>query len=176
MCGTPPPRALSDDERTRLLAAFEGDESIEGRRDRALFTLLLTTGIRVGSALALDIADLDLARCEIALRKTKGDHPETVFMPAATAEILGTFVAGRTSGALFPITTRHVLRRFVGWLGQAGITRRANVHSLRHTLATNLLQKTGDLALVQAVLRHRSIASTLVYARVQPERVRAAIG
>jgi len=50
-----------------------------------------------------------------------------------------------------------------------------SLHTLRHTFATGLLAKTGDLALVQAALRHRSIASTIVYAKATDVRVRRAI-
>jgi site-specific recombinase XerD len=50
-----------------------------------------------------------------------------------------------------------------------------SLHGLRHDFATRLLARTGDVALVQAALRHRSVASTMVYARVGAERVRAAI-
>jgi site-specific recombinase XerD len=49
------------------------------------------------------------------------------------------------------------------------------LHGLRHSFATTLLARSGDLALVQAALRHRSIASTTVYARVGADRVRAAM-
>ena len=74
------------------------------------------------------------------------------------------------------ITTRHVCRRFHEWLKLAGITRSASPHALRHTFAMAIYKKSGDIALTQAALRHRSIASTLVYARVDRDRVRAAIG
>lgn len=73
------------------------------------------------------------------------------------------------------MSARHVQRRFIGWLQRAGITRRASPHTLRHTFATNLYQKTGDILLVKDALHHRSITSTLVYARTDEARVRDAI-
>jgi site-specific recombinase XerC len=74
------------------------------------------------------------------------------------------------------ITTRHVQRRMGEWLKRAGIKTAASPHWLRHGFATDLLRRTGDLALVQAALCHRSITSTLVYARVDAGRVMAALG
>jgi site-specific recombinase XerD len=88
----------------------------------------------------------------------------------------------RTTGPLFPtrdgrrLTSRQVARRLAGWLEAAGITRRASPHTLRHSFATQLYRKTGDILLVREALRHRSIASTLVYARVDGERLRRALG
>jgi hypothetical protein len=58
----------------------------------------------------------------------------------------------------------------------AGIMRPASPHSCRHSMAVALLNKTGNLAVVQAALCHRSITSTLVYARVDAGRVKAAMG
>ena len=49
-------------------------------------------------------------------------------------------------------------------------------HVLRHTRATDLYRKTGDLLVVKELLGHRSVASTLVYARADEARLRAAAG
>ncbi len=181
LCGTPPPKTLADDDRARLMAALAADTTAEGRRDHALFTLLLTTGIRVGSAVALDVADVDLGRGEITLRTTKGDRPETVFTPATTCALMRGYLGERTAGPLFPgrgsdrITTRHVGRRFREWLKKAGVTRAASPHVLRHTFATAIYKRSGDIALTQAALRHRSISSTLIYARADAGRVREVV-
>ncbi len=169
LCGRPLPKALPDDDVARLLAA------ITDPRDRALVQLLLGTGIRLGSALALEIGDLDFDRGEILLRRAKGDRVERVYLPRAVAEVLRPFLDGRTEGRLFPITARHAHRRLVHWLRAAGITRPASPHTMRHTFATRLLARTHDIALVQKALRHRSITSTMVYAAMDDRRVRAAI-
>ena len=61
-------------------------------------------------------------------------------------------------------------------LGQVDEDAGLSTHSLRHTFATELYRRTRDLGLVQAALGHASITSTMVYARVDEERLRAAIG
>jgi site-specific recombinase XerC len=112
----------------------------------------------------------------------KGGGSDVVYLGREIAVHLRAYVGDREAGPLFPgrgserITTRHVQRRMGEWLAKAGIKTAASPHWLRHGFATDLLRRTGDLALVQAALCHRSITSTLVYARVDAGRVRAAMG
>jgi integrase/recombinase XerC len=73
------------------------------------------------------------------------------------------------------LSPRHVQRRFEEWLAKAGVRARYSPHSLRHSFALGLYERTGDVLLVQAALGHRAISSTLVYARASAERVRAAV-
>jgi integrase/recombinase XerC len=179
-CAPPPPRALHPDEQKRLLDALgkaTGDEAV---RDRMLVELLLGTGIRIGSALALDVDDLDFEHGEIRLRATKNDSPATAVMPAAVAKKLKAFVGGSTGGPVFlagdrRVSMRHAQRRLAGWFETAGIQGRS-AHSLRHSFACALLGRTGDLRLVQAALNHASIVSTTIYTQVHRERLREVVG
>jgi site-specific recombinase XerD len=179
--GTPPPRALADDDRARLLEALAGAEGEAARRDELLVRLLLGTGLRIGSAVGLDVGDVDFARSELAVRRTKGDRPETAYLSSDLVVRLRQFIGDRKDGPLFTtasgerLTTRQAARRFAAAVRTAKLSRSASPHTCRHTFATALLAKTGDLALVQAALRHRSIASTLVYARVDAGKVQAAV-
>src|SRR5204863_175335 len=69
--------------------------------DRMLVELLLGTGMRIGSALAIDVGDLDFAHGEIALRTTKDDRPSSAVMTTAIAKKLKTFLGARTEGPVF---------------------------------------------------------------------------
>src|SRR5688572_10303279 len=169
-CAPPPPRALHGDEQKRLLEVLANGKGDEAARDRMLVELLLGTGMRIGSALAIDVGDLDFAHGEIALRTTKNDRPTTVVMPAAVAKRLNAFVAGRADGPLFlagdrRVSMRHMQRRLTNWFAAAGIAGKS-AHALRHTFATTLLGRTGDLRLVQAAMNHASIVSTTIYTTV----------
>jgi site-specific recombinase XerD len=181
ICAPPPPRAFTDDERGRLLATLRAARGFEGERDYALVDLLLATGIRLGSCVGLDVEDVDLDASELRLRSTKGDRPERVYLAAGIAGHLRRWLVDRASGPLFThrrgrrLTPRHVHRRFKEWVRAARITRSASPHSCRHTMAVGLLARTGNLAIVQAALRHRSITSTMVYAKVDEASVRAAL-
>jgi integrase/recombinase XerC len=68
---------------------------------------------------------------------------------------------------------RQVQLRFAKLCREGGVM--ASVHSLRHTFATRLYHKTGDLHLVQRALGHRQITTTEIYAMVSDESVRRAL-
>ena len=143
---------------------------------------MLATGLRLSSAIALDREDVDLERAEIDVRSTKGNRPDRVFLAAAIRDHLAQYLANRSAGPLFTskdrkrVSCRQAQRRFAHWLQKAGITRSASPHSLRHRFALALYGWTGDVLLVMEALHHRSVASTLVYARADEERLRRALG
>ncbi len=178
LCGQSPPRSMSDEEQGRLLLALSKGVGPEARRDRALFVLMLGSGIRLGSALALEVADVDLDRGELQLRRTKGDVPTSVPLARSVRDHLRGYIDGQGAGPLFPgrigraMCARHVQRRLALWCKRAGIERHVKPHDLRHSFAIRLYRQTRDLLLVQAALRHRSIASTTVYAKVDHEDLR----
>ncbi len=180
--GSAPPRGLTVEQRDRLLGVLATAAGEEGRRDRVLFTLMLGSGIRIGSALALDITDLNLADGRVRLRSMKGGGEHDVFVPDRVRDELAKLVDKRTGGPVFlarggqRVTIRQVQRRLSEWLARAGVQGRFSPHSLRHTFATELYRRTGDVALVQAALGHASITSTMVYARVDEARLREAVG
>jgi site-specific recombinase XerD len=86
--GTVPPRGLTVEQRDRLLAALATGSGDEARRDRVLFTLMLGCGIRIGSALALDVEDLDLAGGRVRLRQVKNGGEQEAFLPVPLREEL----------------------------------------------------------------------------------------
>ncbi|MCB9877007.1 MAG: tyrosine-type recombinase/integrase [Planctomycetes bacterium] len=180
LCAPPPPKALHADEQHRLRDALGAATGAESNRDHILIELLLGTGIRIGSAIGLDIEDIDLGHGELTLRKSKNDRPATAVLPKGTAEMLRVFVSDRTAGPLFlaggrRLSMRHAQRRIARWLTAAGIRGRS-AHALRHTFATRIYSTTGDLQVTQAALGHASIASTVIYARLDRARLRAAVG
>ncbi len=180
--GIVPPRGLTIEQRDRLLGILATAVGDEARRDRVLFTLMLGCGIRIGSALALDVEDLDLAGGRIRLRQVKNGGEQEAFLPVALRDEVAALVGERPIGPLFlsrngrRITMRQVQRRLGEWLERAGVQGRFSPHSLRHTFATELYRRTRDVALVQAALGHASITSTMVYARADSQSVREAIG
>ena len=105
------------------------------------------------------------------------DRHEEAVLPRALRDVLRRFIGDRTTGPLFPgragrrISTRHVQRLFSRYAGKAGVSTTA-CHSLRHSFAMRVYQRTGDLRLTQRALRHRSITSTVVYTSVPDTRLR----
>ena len=182
LAGTPRPRAIPADESERLLAAMAKGTDPESRRDHVLFGTLAATGIRIGSALALDAADIDLDRAEILLRKMKGGHAATVYIPAVWIGPLRAHLATVAPDPVFRarsgtrLSQRQAQRRLEIWCVRSGLPRSYSPHAFRHAFAIRAYEKTRDIGLVQAALAHRSIASTVIYARPTAGQVRAAVG
>jgi site-specific recombinase XerD len=179
--GVAPPRGISEQERQRLFAAMAASRSRAARRDEMLFGLLLASGIRIGSALGLDVGDLDVEDGALVLRTVKGGRRQRAFVPREVMVRLATFVGNRTTGAVFcglgqrRLGARQAHRRLAEWCRRARIHRAISPHALRHSFALGLYERTGDVLLVQGALGHRSIVSTAVYAQASGERVRAAV-
>lgn len=176
----PPPRALTTHEEERLLGELAKARGAEEERDAVLFRLMLGTGLRLSSALNLDVADVDLEEGILAVRM-KRDRSERVFVPGAVREDLRGLIGDRSAGVLFPnqtggrICPRHAQRRFRIWRERAALPQAVSPHALRHSFAVRLLAQTGDLVLVQRALTHASISSTVTYLRCGDERLREAI-
>lgn len=177
----PPPRALSDDEQRRLLDALDQARTKAERRDRVLFTVLLRCGLRIGSALGLRVDDVDLDAGELSVTRAKNNRPQRAMIPGSVIPLLREWIEQAGDGWLFPgngsepLCVRSADRRFEEWAKRAGLRAGASPHSLRHSFATGLLRRTGDLALVQAALHHASILSTTRYSAVDDGRLRAAL-
>ena len=181
VCSPPPPRALSPAEQEKLIAELDRAKSTEERRDRICFLLMLRTGLRVGSVVALDVSDIDIVAgvMDVSLKR---DRRERVFVSRALREELRTLLDVRGQGAVFVgargerLTTRHVQRTFARLRERAGLPTSATCHSLRHSFGSDLLNRTGDLELVRRAMCHASIAATTIYARCGDQRLREAVG
>ena len=180
-CGQPLPKTLTADEQTRLLAAVAAGRDPEARRDHALLVVLLGAGLRIGSALGLDIADVDFARATIRLRHAKGDRDEILPIAAMVRGALEAAVGDQKDGAVFRarngarLGIRQAHRRIADWARAAGIERAVSPHAMRHSFATAVYERTKDLNVTARALCHRSLDSTKIYARVSDERLRAAV-
>ena len=166
------PEALSPDDAVRLVS-FE-DASPLGLRDRALFELAYSCGLRVSELTGLDLGAVDAATGEV---RVTGKGAKTRIVPvgahalAALAAWAGARAALAKPGekALFVTASgrrlgpREVQRRIKRWAAAAGIAVDVHPHMLRHSFASHVLQSSGDLRAVQEMLGHASIASTQVY-------------
>ncbi|MCX5800876.1 MAG: tyrosine-type recombinase/integrase [Candidatus Eisenbacteria bacterium] len=177
------PSYLSIDEARKLLSTIANSDSALAKRDHSMFSVLLSTGIRLGSLVGLNVSHLNLAQRTIAIR-AKGGRQETVFLNPQLCRLLAHHIMAQTAdntSSLFcsrnggRLGTRQVQLRFHHWLKAASITKPLSVHSLRHTFATRLYSKTGDLRLVQRALGHKRITTTEIYARVEDKALRKAL-
>ena len=179
--GATPPRAITEAEEKRLLRILRDAPGKEARRDRMLIELMLATGIRLSSALAITVGDVDVEESVLLVRRTKGGRPLQVFMAPGIRDQLAAYLGDRGTGFVFPgkdglpISPRHAQRRFRMWRERARIRDHVTAHSLRHAFAMRLYDRTGDLPLVKTALGHQSITSTIVYAHASASRLQMAI-
>ena len=166
------PSALSPDEAVRLVE-IHGDDVL-AVRDRALFELAYSSGLRLAELAGLDIDRLDVGAGEVRVWG-KGAKERIVPVGAAALAAVRAWLPIRAGvpdadrQALFVgrsgkrITPRSIERRLAAWGIKQGLSRHVHPHMLRHSFASHLLQSSGDLRAVQEMLGHASIASTQVY-------------
>lgn len=142
-------------------------------RDRALFSLIYLYGLRVSEATLLQREDIDLRRKRIIVKRVKGgvwsERPLFEASETLLREYLGELQSG--SDPLFPgrqgaLKKRQIQALFTRYRDRAGLARRYTCHSLRHSIATHLLDAGLPMEFVQDHLGHKSIQSTTIYARV----------
>lgn len=177
----PSPKALTEADTAKLLDALDGATSSIERRDRVLFVTMLRCGLRLGSALGLDVEDVDYARGELVLRTLKGGGEASAVMPDDVAEMLREHIGARTGGPVFVgsggerLGARHARRRLAEWGMRAGVAGGVHPHQLRHTCGERAYRRTGDVLVVASVLLHRSVSSAAIYAHADREMVRRAL-
>ena len=175
------PRSLPVAEIEALLDGCDRDTAT-GLRDYAVLSLLARLGLRGAEAAGLQLGDVDWRAGEIAVCG-KGSRIERLPLPAAAGEALAAWLTdGRPrcgSRAVF-VTVRRPYRQLTpeavrAVMGRAcdraGLERRG-AHRLRHALATEMLRAGASLPEVGQVLRHRSLLSTSVYAKVGQDALR----
>ncbi len=178
---------ITADELNRLMKSPIGD-TLQPLRDRAIFELLFSTGLRVSELCSLN-ADIDLTRDEFSVRG-KGDKVRVVFLSPSAKKAVAEYLkkrgdldealfigygkgsnspAGGKDARLTPRSVERIVKRYAI---KAGITRKVTPHVIRHSFATDLLENGADLRSVQALLGHANIATTQVYTHVTDKHLR----
>ena len=170
------PNALSVDETARLLQPSDDGDAVLLTRDTAMFELFYSSGLRLAELAALDCVALDSALNEGEVRVLgKRNKARLVPVGRKAREALAAWaalrdsLAGAEEPALFVsrrggrISHRMIQLRLAQLALQLGLPRHVHPHMLRHSLASHVLQSSGDLRAVQEMLGHASIASTQVY-------------
>ncbi|MGH3032644.1 MAG: tyrosine-type recombinase/integrase, partial [Gaiellaceae bacterium] len=176
------PRGLEARQARRLLGGCDRRTTV-GRRDFAILTLLLRLGLRRGEVARLELGDVDWRAGEIVIRG-KGDRRERLPLPADVGEaVAGYLRRGRPGSAegrcVFvrvkaphrPLTPGGVTQVVVSAGRRVGLGQ-ITAHRLRHTAATEMLRAGATLPEVGQVLRHRSLLTTAIYAKVDREALR----
>lgn len=156
-------------------------DTCESKRDLAVIDLLASTGMRIGELVRLDITDIDLHERECVVTG-KGNKQRPVYFDARAKLHLSEYLESRndSSHALFVSLDSTAQRVTVGGMElrlrklgkKAGISR-VHPHKLRRTLATHAIDKGMPIEQVQKLLGHAKIDTTMRYAMVNQNNVKA---
>lgn len=168
-----PRRSIDTGSFDKLVAVTGSDETRRGKRDFAILSVLFGAGLRRSELVQLDLAHV-AGNCLMVLGK--GQQWRTVFLEHAAAAALDGWLElrGRAPGALFcPIhrsgallarrLSTETVARIVGSRAHAAGIGELRPHDLRRGFATRLLETGTDVLVVQRILGHRSVSTTMVY-------------
>jgi integrase/recombinase XerC len=181
------PKPLAIETAKRLtqtdLRAGEEREPWILARDAAVLALLYGSGLRISEALGLKRKDFSASCPNDVIRVTgKGNKTRMVPVLAQVAELVVDYVAlcphdPSADGPLFvgarggPLSPRVVQLTMARLRGALGLPETATPHALRHSFATHLLARGGDLRAIQELLGHASLSTTQIYTAVDTDRL-----
>ena len=158
------------------------------KRDTAICTVFLDTGIRVSELVGMNIKDINFGRHGIKVYR-KGGNFDTVYMSDHAEEILQDYLQNardsykpdKSEQAVFlnrdgaRMSVRSVEKLVKKYMNSSVPDKadRITPHKLRTTFAENMLQKTGDVEKVQKLMGHSSISSTMHYVTSTEEAIEA---
>ncbi len=179
------PQVLTPEQVAQFLEAINGSKPLD-LRDRALFELIYSSGLRCQEALDLKLRDVSFESCEVRALG-KGRKVRVVPVGAIALGALERYLKeGRVrlakgsadEGHVFlsrtgrSLSSSDVQRRLARYLAVAGAPSGTSPHTLRHSFATHLLEGGADLRAIQELLGHSSLRTTQVYAHVSAAHLR----
>lgn len=182
-----PRPVLTVKEVERLLNAPNTSLAL-GIRDRALIEVLYASGMRVGELEQVTIHHIDLALQTLQIRHAKGGRARVVPLGQSATRWLKEYLTQVRpklnkrrpfERALFlvqggkPLLQTQIRTLIQQYRKAAKIKKAVTPHLLRHSCATHLLQAGADIRMIQQLLGHVSLESTVIYTRVQPLEVKA---
>ena len=179
------PTVLTEDEQYRLLNQ-PNPRYPTGQRNQVMLTLMLNTGLRLAEVTALRWRDVDLITGKLMVRQGKGARDRTLWIAEADIEHLRglrerqalqcghcehvfTTLQGR------PLGHRYVQRMVKRYAAKARIDKNVTPHTLRHSFATDLYRETSKIRLVQKVLGHSDLSTTMIYTHIHDPEVEEAL-
>ncbi|BAO56064.1 tyrosine-type recombinase/integrase [Nonlabens marinus] len=166
------PQILSLEEVTLLL------NRTTNSKHKAMLTVVYSLGLRSGELIQLKISDFDKHRNCVFISQAKGRKDRILPYPDALKSILRAYyLEYKPSNYLFEgqkketYTTGSLRAVFNAACKRAGITKQVTCHNLRHSYATHLLEAGTNLKVIQNLLGHTNIKTTLLYTRVSDRSI-----
>ena len=143
---------------------------------QTIFMLVYGSGLRVGEVANLRVEDIDSKKMRIFVREGKGNKERYTILPKRSLEMLRTYWKKyrqpKKEERIFlselgePITVGVIRTHFRKYRKKAKINEKATVHTLRHNLATDLIERGATLIQVKELMGHSNIRSTMEYVHV----------
>jgi len=179
------PTVLTEDEQ-ELFLQQANPRYPTGERNQTMLRLMLNTGLRLAEVTALKWRDLDLTTGKLMVRQGKGHKDRTLWVAEADIDRLRSLrerqakEAGKcehvfTTLAGKPLGHRYVQRMVARYARKAGIEKAITPHTLRHSFATDLYRQTSKIRLVQKVLGHSDLSTTMIYTHIHDPEVEEAL-
>lgn len=166
------PKALNTSEIKKLFSV------VENPKHQLILQLCYGMGLRVSEIVNIKIQDIDSVAYTVLIQKGKGKKDRYVNLPTSVLENMRNYYRDyRPAEFLFEgqygghLTTRSVQSIFHSALQKAGIRKKVGIHGLRHSYATHLLQYGTDISLIQRLLGHNDIRTTLIYTHVTDRQI-----
>jgi len=170
------PRHLKDEQIEILF------KNLKGRRDQAMFALMLRCGLRVEEVAHLSLGNIDLKRRTLLIQDGKDAKDRIVYISNDALHALLEYLRVRPANKVKkvflvekgpltgqPISIRGIQKRMEYYASRTNL--RISCHHLRHTMATQMLNADADLSTIQDLLGHNSIRTTQRYCRVSNLKV-----
>jgi site-specific recombinase XerD len=181
-----PPQRLSEAELTHLLSAAN-DGSAIGKRNFAILMLLSQLGLRAGEVRCLQLGDIDWRAGSILIRAGKTHSQRRLPLPRAVAKAILSYICDVRPKSLYreifldisapfhPLQKSPAITSIVKcMLKRIGLERhRSGAHLLRHSMATNLVNRGASFLEIADLLGHNSLRSTGAYAKLDFQKLAA---
>jgi len=159
---------------------FRVFEAIHSVKYKAIIAAAYAAGLRISEVCGLRIADIDSQRMRIHIRSGKGKKDRYVMLGESLLALLRQYYqAARPPGEyLFPgqkpqrhISTTAVSSVLRKVIRETGLSKKVSMHTLRHFFATHLMEAGTDIRILQVLLGHSSIRTTLRYTHITDQLV-----
>ena len=178
------PRPLSETQALELVKSIDciSKEAWVGERDKALFMLIYSAGLRISEALSVTVGQFLDAKDFLTIQGKRGKYRSIPLLEPVQEQIhaylktLGVnpkqvdpdthLFLGHRGKVLNAAVAERQMRQYRYWVG---LPDSATPHALRHSCATHLMSQTGDLRAIQELLGHESLSTTQIYTQINQD-------
>lgn len=160
------PKVLSKEEIRKLL------KSCKNEREKLIFLLLYSTGLRVSELTNLTLEDIDLKNNFLVVRGGKGKKDRIVPLNKKIVDLIKNYLENRKSDSIYLINNKFGNKISTVYIEKMirEIGKRANIkvtcHMLRHSFATHMLENGADIRIIQEILGHEKLSTTQIYTKI----------